>query len=518
MPEEVTTDQAPKTEALKAWAGRAWIGLRKGTRKADSAWLRLDSRARMAVVVFLLCLLVFTIVMLLVPRYNGVPTTQGDEPHYLVITRSILSDGDVFLYNNYQAEQFRPFYEDDISMWHVVQGRYGRYVSTHPMFTSLLVLPGFWLAGYKGAAFTMILITCLAAAFTFALADRFVSRTVAVAATLLLFFTYPLLFYSRLIYPETPAILAVAAGTWAAWRLKESGCKRHAVLLGACAGGAMLLHPKFIAITIAFSVLFFMVTPGRNAKMLAAFLVPVALPVLLLLALTFITYGPNLLKGLTASGGSKFSGGYWGTNSVWGVPGLFLDRAWGLFIFAPVYMLFIAGLALQPTRLEWDRWWGFFALIIGLHALVLGVFQSWNGGAAPVQRYMVPLAPLFVVCIALLLDRVRHWLCYTVVFGLALMQLVTTIWAFRFMVGVYGMENTDNIFLVHFLRENPVKRFILLVFPLFHMANAWSVFLTVLWVGFFILTAWAARRYYMRHGGGKLSPLLDIRPFGRTVV
>jgi 4-amino-4-deoxy-L-arabinose transferase-like glycosyltransferase len=471
----------------------------------------------MAIVIFLLCLLVFTLMLFLVPRYNGVPTTQGDEPHYLVITQSLLKDGDVFLYNNYRASQFKPFYEDDISMWHVVTGRDGKYVSTHPMFMSLLVLPGFWLAGYKGAAFMMIIIAALAAAFTFALADRFTSRTVAAGTTLFLFFSYPLLFYSRLIYPETPAILAVALGAWSAWRLKEAGRTRHAVLLGLCAGGAMLLHPKFIAITVVFIVLFFMVTPDRDRRMLIAFLVPAALPVLLLFMFTFITYGPNLARGLTASGGSKFKGGYWGTNSVWGVPGLFLDRAWGLFIFAPVYMLFIPGLSLQATRLEWDRWWGFFPLVVGLHALVLGVFQSWNGGAAPVQRYLVPLAPLFIICIALLLDRVRQWLVYTIAGALALLQMVTTIWALRFMVGVYGMENTDNIFLVHFLKENPVKRFILLVFPLFHMTDAWSVTLTVLWILLFVVAVYAVRRYYMRHGGGKLSPLLDIRPFGRMV-
>ena len=164
-------------------------------------------------------------------------------------------------------------------------------------------------------------------------------------------------------------------------------------------------------------------------------------------------------------------GGYLGTNSVWGVFGMFLDRAWGLFLFAPLYMVFPHGLSLQNNGFEWGRWWIFFPACIGAHVLVLGVFQSWNGGAAPVQRYLVPLAALLAICVALFLDRCRSRVAWAVAAVLALFQIITTVWAFRFMVGTYGMEGTDNIMLPHFLDNGIVKRFLLLVFPLFHPAG-----------------------------------------------
>jgi len=501
-------------EKLKA-AVTATKTVRKKAAGLASRWTRLPGRTRVAITIFVACFLVYLLVLFLVPRYKGTSTTQGDETHYLVVAESLIRDGDVFLTDNYKARQYRPYFEEDRIMWHVTHGRGGRYVSTHPMFLSLVVLPGFWLFGYKGAALTMILVTCAAAALSFLVADRFVSRPVAAGATLFLFFTYPLLFYSRLIYPETVAILVVALGLWSGWRLRESGRRLHAALLGLCSGLLLLLHPKFIAISVAFFILFMIVRPGRDRKLLVSWLVPAALALVVLVIITAVAFGINLPKGLTASGGSKFQGGYWGTNSGWGIPGMFLDRAWGLFLFAPFYLLFLPGLALPSNAFEWERWWVFFPVCIGLHALVLGFFQSWNGGAAPVQRYLVPLAAMFVVCIALFVDRVRSRVAYAATGVLALLQIVMTVWTFRFFVGVYGMESTDNIMLPHFLDNGVVKKLLLFIFPLFHPAGERAVLLMMAWALILAAVAYAARHYYMRHGGGKLSPLVDIRPFSR---
>ncbi|MBU4174663.1 MAG: hypothetical protein KJ686_07140 [Actinobacteria bacterium] len=475
------------------------------------AWMRVPARSRTSIVIFTLCLFVYTLLLLVFPRYKGSPTTRGDEPHYLIITESVIRDGDLDLENNYELEQYASYFEQDIMMLHVTRDN----VSTHPMFLSLLVLPGFRLLGYKGAALTMILLTCGAAALTFATADRFASRKVAGGVTLFGFLSYPLLFYSRSIYPETAAIFLLALGTWSCWRLKESGQPTFAFLGGLSAGMVVLFHPKYIAISIALFVLFLIVTPGRTRRLLGWWLLPAALSLALLLLLTGITYGPNLLKGLTASGGSKFQGGFWGTNSVWGIPGLFLDRAWGLLIFAPLYLLSPIGLALQNNRLEWERWWAFFPLCIGLHALFLGTFQSWNGGAAPVQRYLVPLVPLLLICVAVFIDRCASRVAHGAAAAFALLQIIVSIWAFRFMVGTYGMENTDNIFFVHFLGEGAVKRFLMFVFPLYHPGSPGAVLLTVAWILLYAAAIYAARRYYLSHGGGRVSPIVDIRPFRR---
>ena len=479
-----------------------------------SAWLRLPGRTRAGMILFTLCLLSYCLLLALVPRFGAMPSTDGDEPHYLVITQSLLRDGDFNLQNNYSQKQYRSFYELPDPAWHVVRVR-GRLVSTHPAFLSIVVLPGYWLLGLQGAQATMILLTSLAALFTFLLADRFVTRGVAAAVTLFLFLSYPLLFYGRLIYPETAALFLLAVGAWSTWRLRESRRPLFAGVAGLAAGLLLLFHPKFFALSAALLFLLLIVVgvSSENRRLYAWWLAPAAACFLMLLFITFRVYGPNLVRGLTASGGSKLMGGYLGTNSVWGVFGMFIDRAWGLFLFAPLYMVFPHGLSMQNNSIEWRRWWIFFPVCIVAQVIVLGVFQSWNGGAAPVQRYLIPLGALLAVCVALFIDRCRSRAAWTVAAVLALFQVISTVWAFRFMVGTYGMEGTDNIMLAHFLDNGIVKRFLLFVFPLYHPAGAGAAVLTVLWVLLFAATIYGARRYYMVHGGGKLSPILDIRPF-----
>ncbi len=476
---------------------------------------RIPSRMRAGIAIAIVCFLAYALLLFLVPHFKGTPTTDGDEPHYLVITQSLIRDGDFAVKDEYADGTYHAFYEGEITQPHILKGRGGRWVSTHPPFISIVVLPGFRLFGYRGAALTMILFTVLAAVLTFALADRFVDRRIAFFGTLFFFLSYPLLFYSRLVYPETGALMLVPVGAWAAWRLKETGLPRFAVLNGLVAGLLVLFHPKFFALALAMLLVTWMVARPRKG-LLGWWALPAAICLLGLFGLTIYVYGPNLLRGLTASGGSKLVGGYLGTNSFWGVFGLFIDRSWGLLIFAPFFALFPLGLFLQNAKLDWTRWWGFFVVAIGLHVIVLGIFQSWNDGASPVQRYLIPIASLMIICVALFYERCRSQWARGLGLLLAVAQVVTTVWAFRFMIGTYGMENTDNTFLAHFLgANNPITRFLLWVFPLYHPAGLRAVFLTVAWLLLLVILIVAVRRYYMSHEIGRISQIVSIDPFVR---
>lgn len=486
---------------------------------------KLNSRTRAGLLVFAACLFTYTLMLVVVPHFPGMPSTDGDEPHYLIIAQSLLKDGDLDVENNYLEQQYRPYYQLDIELPHMVEGRGGRMVSTHPAFLSMVVLPGFALFGFRGAAMTMIFFTSLAAALTFAIADRFIRRLTALGVVLFLFFTYPILFYSRLIYPETMALFLLPLGVMSCLRLKENGSLYFAAVSGLSAGLLILFHPKFIALAIALLVLTLMVSrsTGSVRPALWWWLAPAFFCLAGLLVITGLTYGPNLLSGLTASGGSRLMGGYLGTNSVWGVVGMFLDRAWGLFIFAPIYMLFPHGLAMNRGRLEWSRWWAFFPLAIALHVLMMGIFQSWNGGACPVQRYLIPLSSLFVIGLALFADRCRLRAGQAVAAALALVQVITTVWAFRFIIGTFGLEGGDNIFLEHFLGNSLITRVLLAIFPMYHPAGLMEIVLTLAWLALFAATVRGARNYYASSSdrmlethsqdapGGNASPGVGLR-------
>lgn len=141
----------------------------------------------------------------------------GDEPHYLLFTKSLIDDGDINLFNNTAREDHRRFYPGAMES-HAKLGRGGpgTLYSRHLPGLSILLVPFYALADRMDSlsAFVFIvrlpicLLTALlgAAFFLFAL-DLTGSRRAATAAWCMFSFTAPVFFYSSLIYPEIPAAL-----------------------------------------------------------------------------------------------------------------------------------------------------------------------------------------------------------------------------------------------------------------------------------------------------------------------
>ncbi|MHB8095457.1 MAG: hypothetical protein ACYDH0_11015 [Candidatus Aminicenantales bacterium] len=153
----------------------------------------------------------------------------GDEPHYLVITQSLLSDGDIDVFNNYRDGEYKAFYPAPL-VSHALPGERGPQhdFSRHLPGISILVLPAY-LAGEKAGeilapgpdraelrmrilVFFSRLPICLLAAFLsavfFLLAFRITGRKgPSFLAWAVFSFTGPFLPFSQLIYPEIPAAL-----------------------------------------------------------------------------------------------------------------------------------------------------------------------------------------------------------------------------------------------------------------------------------------------------------------------
>ena len=87
-----------------------------------------------------------------------------------------------------------------------------------------------------------------------------------------------------------------------------------------------------------------------------------------------------------------------------GLPGLLLDQEFGLLVYAPVLALAAPGLRCSCWRR--DRR---VALAAGVAVvavlLTAGAWPMWRGGFNPPARFLVPVAPLLVVAVALVWDR-----------------------------------------------------------------------------------------------------------------
>lgn len=472
------------------------------------ARLKIGTRTRWALAVFAICVVVYVLMLLLIPRFYGTTTADGDEPSYLLMTQSLINDGDLFLENNSNPATYGKYYEREITFWPWVPGRGGNLVSTHPAFLSLVILPGFWLFGYPGAALTMIVLFGIAAALTFAVADRFVTRKIAFGVTLFFFLTYPLLFYSRKVYPDTAVAFALSLGVWSAWRLRETKKPVYAAVGGLSAGMVSLLHPKYFAISLSLALLMILVT-RKDWRMYAWWLLPAVACLALLVGLTYMAYGTSLLRGLTATAGGSVVTGYSSGHEGWGVLGLFLDRSAGLFLFAPLFLLFPVGLSLQSKRSEWTRWWLFFPVCVGAQAVVAGMFQYWNGGFAMIPRYTISLAPVLIIPVALFFDRCRSVVAYVFEAVLASLQLVMTAGAFAFVMGTYAMYAGGDVFLRHFLHHTWLKGFILSAFPDFRSESWGALVVAAAWIALYAVAIYFARRSFLKRGGLKASPLLE---------
>ena len=85
------------------------------------------------------------------------------------------------------------------------------------------------------------------------------------------------------------------------------------------------------------------------------------------------------------------------------LPGLLLDRSFGLLPFAPVFLLALAGLpAILRRRAAWPH------ALVGLAVLApVLTWRMWWGGQCPPARFLVPMTPFLAVALALRLARPR---------------------------------------------------------------------------------------------------------------
>ena len=80
----------------------------------------------------------------------------GDEPHYLVITQSLLYDGDLRIENNHQQDQYLAYYDGVLKPDFMRRGVDRQIYSIHAPGVAALVLPAFAAVGYPGAVGTVI--------------------------------------------------------------------------------------------------------------------------------------------------------------------------------------------------------------------------------------------------------------------------------------------------------------------------------------------------------------------------
>ena len=313
---------------------------------------------------------------------------SGDEIDYLMMAQSVWREGDLDLRDNFARGDYLEYMG---GFGHVPGGTRradGRSYPTHSAGLSVLLAPAYALGGRRACVVLLALVAAGLGLLVRDLARRGGadedSALLAWAATV----GPPVLFYTAFLYTEVPVAFAIALalrlllfspGPWAAataaLALSTLPWLHVRMTLAAAALGAFAVlrlrgRPR----------LAFLLTAGAMATAYLGYQYSV-----------FATFSPLVRYG------GRMPGPMVRSTPLRTLVGLFVDGAYGLLPYAPVFLLGLAGL---PHLLRRGRREGGALALAGLGVIVpvLGWRNWW--GFSPPARFMIPLVPVLALAVA----------------------------------------------------------------------------------------------------------------------
>ncbi len=318
----------------------------------------------------------------------------GDEPHYLVITQSLLRDGDLRIENNHRRGDYREYFAGDLRPDVIRPGRNGAIYSIHAPGLPALVLPAFAVAGYPGVIVFLIAVSAAASGLVWWLAWT-VTRSISAAwfgwAAVAL--SAPYLLHTFTVYPDGIGAVLVLTGfsalPRAEWdREQQQMSWRPWLLHGVALAMLPWIHTRFAVLAATLGGLVLLrLSAAPNAVIKAiAFLMAPALSAVSWLSFFVLLYGtpdPSAPYGGQVQNSFAFLPNGFG--------GLLFDQGFGLLATAPVLILGFVGFArLHRFAAQW-------LIVATPYLLTVTTFAMWWAGWSAPARFFVPmLLPLAV--------------------------------------------------------------------------------------------------------------------------
>ena len=365
--------------AVSAWPA--------GGLPALTSWFLAPRRAvRAAFVAALACYLAASVVA--APAFR-----QGDEPHYLVITQSLLYDHDLKIENNHERGDYLSYFPGGVLRPDFLKrGVDGEIYSIHAPGLSALVLPAFALAGYPGVVVFLALLGALGTAVAWKTAFRLTGNPLAAwfgwGVTAL---GVPFFFHAITVYPDGVGAVIVMVAVWSLTRFEpgadESDASAASRLgVGAWLGvGALLailpwLHTRFAGLAAVLGILLGLRLLGRRefGSLVALGAIPLV-SAAGWFAFFHAIYG---VFNPAAPYGSRVDTSL--ASIPGGLAGLFLDQQFGILTNAPAYALALAGLwELGRRRLRLSI--ELVVLVASYLATVASYHMWWAGSSSPAR-------------------------------------------------------------------------------------------------------------------------------------
>ncbi|MFZ2053629.1 MAG: hypothetical protein WAU81_05475, partial [Candidatus Aminicenantales bacterium] len=391
------------------------------------------SLRRKIVLLFLASLLVFNAGTLLLVSRGA--TFSGDEPHYLLISHSLLRDGDFDLANNYEQRDYAGFmmFEGRIGA-HVVPGaKPGSRYSFHSPGVAFLMLPFYALSAlFKGKALVFILRLGMSLWGGFLAVQVYLyarsewrKDNLAQWLWFLTSFTTPVFFYSVHVYPEI-IVAALSLAVFRILRFSPALDSRKAAVCSLSLVSFVWFHTlKYLALFIPLFLYGLWTLAKRSKSRLSpiVFTVITAAGIFLYLRFQHALYGTYSLATVSwaasmTDSGEKFL--RFAKALLFQIPwrdrwqtlaGYFLDQRDGLLFYAPIYFFSLFGAVEMFRRKRKDFW-----LLLGLTApyVLLSAFLTQRAGYAPQARPLVAVIWALAIWLGYFLTKNRRTVCSAV--------------------------------------------------------------------------------------------------------
>jgi hypothetical protein len=375
---------------------------------------------------------------------HGKFSNSGDEPHYLMVAESLVSDGDLDVANNYRNGDGRWFGNETLEPGpHARTTLDGRVWSTHDIGLPIVVLPvyaaatrasvllpGSWLErirqprglfAYSLVSLSLVVLTATGLGLLLSAFSRHASTARASLVVFAVGVSPPVLSHAFLVFPETVAFFIVCSAVWLAMLPASDLTPRRVALVTAAVCVMPWLHRKYSF--LVFGLVFLLASRhiGWFRQLRSPLLWLLAglavLPQTVLHAWTLHAWGtlggPQMLDTLPFAPANALAGGL----------GLLFDRERGLVAYAPMYLVVPACWAISWK--EYRTW----LVPIATLFLPMAAFSVWSAGFSPAARYLVPLVPLAVAPVA---QALSHGAIRMTALGLGTLQagIIAVVWQY----------------------------------------------------------------------------------------
>lgn len=317
----------------------------------------------------------------------------GDEPHYLVITQSLLKDGDLLIENNHRRRDYAAFTQGDLQPHVQVRGRNGEIYSIHAPGLPAVVAPAFAIGGYPASVVFLLAVAALGSALMWHLAWLVTGRSDAAWfgwAAVTLSVTW--IFHSFAIFPDGPGGVLLLTGVWALLRAAREATGTSTTVTPWLWHGAALamlpwMHSRFSVLAAGIGALVLLrlgAVPNAAGKALAFLSIPIV-SALAWFGYFIKIYGTPDPSAPYAPEPASFA------FVPDGLAGLLFDQRFGLMMYAPVLLFAFVGIGIMLARPAWRRHALELLFVIVPYLIVVTHFAMWWGGRSAPARFFAPV-------------------------------------------------------------------------------------------------------------------------------